>query len=134
MATSQNPILTRDQLAGLPQSFFNAVDGKDLDAVLSHFSQDATFTIETAHVTFTGPDEIRRSFADFINNTKHMLHDIKSIVVDEINGKVATQQRYTGELVDGTKNEMHTCDFFDVGPDGKFTRVVVFMAGASPLK
>ncbi|KAB8225117.1 hypothetical protein BDV33DRAFT_164539 [Aspergillus novoparasiticus] len=134
MAASQNPILTRDQLAGLPQSFFNAVDGKDLDAVVLHFSQDATFTIETAHVTFTGPDEIRRSFADFINNTKHMLHDIKSIVVDEINGKVATQQRYTGELVDGTKNEMHTCDFFDVGPDGKFTRVVVFMAGASPLK
>ncbi|KAE8347209.1 hypothetical protein BDV24DRAFT_121774 [Aspergillus arachidicola] len=134
MAASQNPILTRDQLAGLPQSFFNAVDRKDLDAVVSHFSQDATFTIETAHVTFTGPDEIRRSFADFINNTKHMLHDIKSIVVDEINGKVATQQRYTGELVDGTKNEMHTCDFFDVGPDGKLTRVVVFMAGASPLK
>ena len=134
MAASQNAILTRDQLAGLPQSFFNAVDRKDLDAVVSHFSQDAIFTIKTAHVTFTGPDEIRHSFADFINNTKHMLHDIKSIVVDEINGKVATQQRYTGELLDGTKNEMHNCNFFDVGPDGKFTRVVVFMTGASPLK
>ncbi|KAE8330222.1 hypothetical protein BDV39DRAFT_170906 [Aspergillus sergii] len=134
MAASQNPILTRDQLAGLPQSFFDAVDRKDLDAAVSHFSQDAIFTVKTAHVTCTGAGEIRHSFADFINNTKHMLHEITSIVVDEINGKVATQQRYTGELVDGTKNEMDTCDFFDVGPDGKFTRVDVYMTGASPLK
>ncbi|KAE8416026.1 hypothetical protein BDV36DRAFT_310551 [Aspergillus pseudocaelatus] len=134
MAASQNPILTRDQLAGLAQSFFNAVDGKDLDAVMSHFSPDATFTIKTAHVTSTGPDEIRRLFTDFINNTKHMLHDIKSIVVDEVHGKVSTEHHYTGELVDGTKNELDNCNFFDVGADGKFTRVVVFMAGASPMK
>ncbi|OGM50742.1 hypothetical protein ABOM_000708 [Aspergillus bombycis] len=134
MADSQKPVLTRDQLAGLPRSFFNAVDAKDLDAVVSHFAPDATFTIQTAHVTSTGSDEIRRSFADFINNTKHMLHDIKSIVVDEINGKVATEQHYTGEQLDGSKNNMHNCNLFDIGADGKFTRVVVFMAGVSPIK
>jgi hypothetical protein len=29
---------------------------------------------------------------------------------------------------------MHNCNFFDVGPDGKFTRVIIWMAGTSPLK
>ncbi|KAE8382651.1 hypothetical protein BDV26DRAFT_222434 [Aspergillus bertholletiae] len=133
MTVPQNPNLPRDQLAGLVYSFFGAVDTKDLEAVLSHFSPNATFTIKTAHVTTTGPDEIRRVFTDFLNNTKHMTHDIKSLLVDEANGKASTEHHYTAELVDGTQKDLQNCNFFDVGPDGKFTRVVVFMAGASPM-
>ncbi|KNG89006.1 hypothetical protein ANOM_002397 [Aspergillus nomiae NRRL 13137] len=134
MSASQNPIPTRDQLTGLARSYFKAVDAKDLDAVLSYFAPDATFTIETAHVTATGPDEIRRVFTDFLNNTKHMRHDITSLMADETNGKVATEHHYTAEQLDGSKNDINNCNFFDVGADGKFTRVVVFMAGASPMK
>ena len=29
---------------------------------------------------------------------------------------------------------MHNCNFFDVGPDGKFTRVIIWMAGTNPFK
>ncbi|KAE8391562.1 hypothetical protein ETB97_000315 [Aspergillus alliaceus] len=134
MAASQSPALTSDKLAELPKSFFAAVDAKDIDAVVSHFSPDATLTVQTGHATFTGRDEIRRMFADFINGSKQMLHEVKSIVVDEPNGKVATQQQYTGELLDGTQNDMYNCNFFDVGADGKFTRVIIWMAGTSPLK
>ncbi|KAB8074422.1 hypothetical protein BDV29DRAFT_173709 [Aspergillus leporis] len=126
--------LPRDQLEGLPKSFFQSVDAKDIDSVLSHFAQDATLIVQTGHATFTGADEIRRMFTDFIDNSKQMLHEIKSIVVDEANGKVATQQQYTGELLDGTQNDMYNCNFFDVGADGKFTRVVIWMAGTNPLK
>ena len=49
-------------------------------------------------------------------------------------GKVATEQSYIGELNDGTRNDMHNCNFFDIGPDGKFTRVIIWMAGTNPLK
>ena len=60
MAT-QSPALTRDALAALPDSYFKAVDAKDVDAIVSHFAPEATLTVQTDHVTFTGADEIRRT-------------------------------------------------------------------------
>lgn len=133
MATKVAP-LTREQLASLPDTYFKAVDAKDVDAILSHFADDATLTVQTDHVTFTGAEEIRRMFTDFTGGSKSIFHEIKNIVVEESAGKVATEQSYIGELNDGTKNDMHNCNFFDVGPDGKFTRVIIWMAGTNPLK
>jgi ketosteroid isomerase-like protein len=133
MAT-QSPALTRDALAALPDSYFKAVDAKDVDAIVSHFAPEATLTVQTDHVTFTGADEIRRMFTDFVGSSKSIFHEIKNIVVEETTGKVATEQSYIGELNDGARNDMHNCNFFDVGPDGKFTRVIIWMAGTNPLK
>jgi uncharacterized protein (TIGR02246 family) len=132
MATNVAP-LTRDELAALPDSYFKAVDAGDVDAILSHFADDATLTVQTEPVTFNGADEIRRMFMDFVTNSKSIFHEIKNIVVEPEAGKVATEQSYIGELADGTKNDMHNCNFFDVGPDGKFTRVIIWMAGTNPL-
>ena len=126
--------LSREQLAALPDSYFKAVDAMDVDAVLSHFADDATLTVQTDHVTFTGADEIRRMFTDFMGSSVSIFHEIKNIVVEPERGKVATEQSYIGELRDGTKNDMHNCNFFDVGPDGRFTRVIIWMAGTNPLK
>lgn len=133
MAT-QLQSLSREQLAALPDSYFKAVDAMDVDAILSHFADDATLTVQTDHVTFNGADEIRRMFVDFVGNSKSIFHEIKNIVVEPSAGKVATEQSYIGELNDGTKNDMHNCNFFDVGPDGKFSRVIIWMAGTNPLK
>ena len=133
MAT-QASALTRDALAALPDSYFKAVDAKDVDAVLSHFAQDATLTVQTDHKTFSGAEEIRRMFTDFLANSRSVFHEITNIVVEEAAGKVSTEQNYVGELADGTKNDMHNCNFFDVGPDGRFTRVIIWMAGTNPLQ
>ena len=133
MAT-QTEALTRDKLAALPASYFKAVDAKDVDGVVSHFADDATLTVQTDHVTFTGAAEIRRMFTDFLANSPQVRHEITNIVVEEAAGKVATEQNYVGELADGTKNDMHNCNFFDIGPDGKFRRVIIWMAGTNPLK
>jgi hypothetical protein len=73
-------------------------------------------------------------FDDFCGNSKSIFHEIKNIVIEEAASKVATEQSYIGELNDGTKNDMHNCNFFDVGSDGKFTRVIIWMAGTNPLK
>jgi ketosteroid isomerase-like protein len=126
--------LTREELAALPASYFKAVDAQDLDGVLAHFAQDATLTVQTDHATFNGAGEIRRMFGDFFANSNSIFHEIRNIVVEETAGKVATEQGYIGELTDGTHNDMHNCNFFDVGPDGKFTRVIIWMAGTNPLK
>ncbi len=132
MAT-QTARLTRDQLAALPDSYFKAVDAKDVDAILSHFAEDSTLTVQTAGAVFTGADEIRRMFTDFCENSVSIFHEIKNIVVEPEAGKIATEQSYIGELTDGSKNDMHNCNFFDVDAEGKFTRVIIWMAGTNPL-
>src|SRR5437764_6469840 len=117
MATQIAP-LTREQLAALPERYFKAVDAKDVDAILAHFAADATLTVQTDHAVFEGADEIRRMFTDFCANSVTIFHEIKNIVVDPGAGKVATEQSYIGELVEGTKNDMHNCNFFDINADG----------------
>jgi len=131
---TQTARLTRDQLAALPESYFKAVDAKDVDAILSHFADDCVLTVQTDHAVFTGADEIRRMFTDFCDNSVSIFHEIKNIVVEPDAGKVATEQSYIGELHDGMKNDMHNCNFFDVDAEGKFSRVIIWMAGTNPLK
>ena len=133
MATQTAP-LTREQLAALPDSYFKAVDAKDVDAILSHFADDATLTVQTDHAVFDGAEEIRRMFTEFCDNSVSIFHEIKNIVVEPATRKIATEQSYIGELEDGTKNDMHNCNFFDVNADGVFTRVIIWMAGTNPLK
>ncbi len=125
---------SREALAAAPDSYFRAVDAMDLDGVLSHFADDATLTVQTDHVTFSGADEIRRMFTDFFGASVSIRHEIRNIVVEEGAGKVATEQGYMGELKSGQKNDMHNCNFFDFDADGKFKRVIIWMAGTNPLK
>jgi uncharacterized protein (TIGR02246 family) len=131
---TQTHSLTRDQLAALPDTYFKAVDAKDVDAILAHFADDAVMTVQTANTTWEGAQEIRRMFTDFCENSVSIFHEIKNIVVEPETGKVATEQSYIGELDDGTKNDMHNCNFFDIDADGKFSRVIIWMAGTNPLK
>jgi uncharacterized protein (TIGR02246 family) len=125
---------TREALAAAPQTYFDAVDAMDVDGVLAHFASDATMTVQTDHVTFTGADEIRRMFTDFFDASVTIRHEIRNVVVEEAAGKVATEQGYIGELADGSRNDMHNCNFFDFDGDGKFKRVIIWMAGTNPLK
>ena len=133
MAT-QTARLSREQLAALPDTYFKAVDAKDVDTIMSHFADDATLTVQTDHAVFEGAAEIRRMFDDFCGNSVSIFHEVKNIVVEPDAGKVATEQSYIGELSDGTKNDMHNCNFFDINADGQFTRVIIWMAGTNPLK
>jgi ketosteroid isomerase-like protein len=124
---------TYEALAAAPQTYFDAVDAQDVEAIVSHFADDATLTIQTANVTHNGKDEIRRMFTDFTENSVFIEHQIHNMVVEAEKGKVSTEQDYRGELNDGTKNDMYNCNFFDFDENGKFKRVIIWMAGTSPL-
>jgi len=123
--------IEREQLAAVPASYFRAVDQQDVSAVLTHFADDATLTVQTAGVTFSGHDEIGRMFVDFFADWDSMVHEITNIVVDPVASKVSTEQ-----LVDLNRNgttKMHNCNFFDVNAEGKFSRVIIWMDGTNPL-
>ena len=123
--TTATETAERDRLAAIPTSYFSAVDSLDVDAVLEHFAEDATLTVQSARVTFTGHAEIARMFTDFFASSKTIRHEIRNIVVEEAAGKVATEQTYVGELEDGSRNDMHNCNFFDFDAEGKFKRVFI---------
>jgi ketosteroid isomerase-like protein len=114
-----------------PLAYFKAVDSLDPDAVLAHFADDATLTVQTARVTFTGAEEIRRMFVDFFADWESMVHTVTNLVVDAEAGTVATEQHV--DLVAGTTTKMHNCNFFTVNDSGEFSRVIIWMDGANPL-
>ena len=125
---------------GIKVSSYRPTDTDDeLDIVVRYpeqyrnLSQLDELTIQTANVTHNGKDEIRRMFTDFTANSVFIKHEMRNVVVEEGKGKVATEQGYIGELKDGTKNDMHNCNFFDFDEAGKFKRVIIWMAGTSPL-
>ena len=114
-----------------PLAYFKAVDSLDPDAVLAHFADDATLTVQTAHVTFTGTDEIRRMFVDFFADWESMVHNVTHLVVDAEAGTVATEQLV--DLVAGETTVMHNCNFFTLNEAGQFSRVIIWMDGVNPL-
>ncbi|KAJ6444464.1 snoaL-like domain-containing protein [Purpureocillium lavendulum] len=127
--------LSRDALADLASRFFAAVDRRDLDSVVALFAPDATLTVQTEpRAVHAGAARIRDMFARFMASSTSMAHIVTGVVVDVDGRRVATQQRYSGTLADETVNDMCNCNFFDVGPDGRFTNVVIWMGGGSPLK
>ena len=126
--------LSYETLAKAPDTYFKAVDAMDIEGVMACFAPDATLTVQTDHVTFNGAAEIRRMFTDFFGASVSIGHEIRNIVVEPGAAKVATEQGYFGELKDGSKNDMHNCNFFDFDEAGKFKRVIIWMAGTNPLK
>lgn len=123
----------RAHLERAPWAYFEAVDRKDLDASLDFFTDDATFTIQSAHVVFSGREEIAGMFRGFFADYATIDHRITSIVVDEAASKAATEQTCPHIKLDGSPDTLTTCNFFDYAPDGRFRRVIIWIDGANPL-
>ena len=134
MATQTQP-LTRDQLAALPDSYFKAVDAKDVDAILVALRRrrdpDRADRPRRLLRRRRDPAHVHRLLRTARSRSSTRSRTSSS---SPRRGKVATEQSYIGELNDGTKNDMHNCNFFDVDADGKFSRVIIWMAGTNPLK
>lgn len=128
------PGRTREWLTQAPLAYFEAVDRKDLDATLGFFAENATFTVQSAHLSFEGLDEVEGMFRTFFSDYSTIRHDVTNLVVDEREGKVSTEQTCPHVRADGGPETVTTCNFFDVGPDGRFTRVIVWIDGVSPLR
>ncbi|MGL6280056.1 MAG: nuclear transport factor 2 family protein [Gaiella sp.] len=125
--------LDRASLARLPDAYFEAVDAKELDATLAFFTPDATFTIQTAATTFTGHEEIASMFRGFFADFATIVHRVRNVVADVEALRVATEQVCPHVAIDGTPVTLTTCNVFEVAPDGRFRRVVVWIDGVSPL-
>ena len=126
-------ILTAKEMITLvEQSYFANVDSKNVDGTVACFTEDAELTVQTAHVTHHGHDEIRRMFSDFMRDTPVIYHGDYSHVVDVENQLIASQFVARNELADGSEISMRNCNFF-VLQDGRFKKVTIYMSGDNPL-
>jgi uncharacterized protein (TIGR02246 family) len=132
MATQTAP-LTREQLAALPDSYFKAVDAKDVDAILSHFADDATLTVQTDHAVFEGSDQIRRMFTDFCDNSVSIFHEIKNIVVEPATAR--SQPSRATSASSWTDEQRHAqLQLLRRQRRRRVHTVIIWMAGTNPLK
>ena len=125
---------SRAHMSAAPAAYFEAVDRKDMEAALAFFAEDATFTIQSAHITFEGREGIGQMFENFFGDYSHIEHNITNLVVDETAGKASTEQSCPHVKTDGALDHVTTCNFFDYDEAGLFTRVIVWIDGVSPLR
>ena len=88
--------------------------------------------IQTAGVTHTGQEGIRRMFRDFMAVTPTIYHGDFTHVVDEERQTIASQFVARNDYDDGRFVEMRNCNFFEV-ENGRFSRVTIYMSDESPL-
>ncbi len=126
-------MLTRAELIALVEdAYFANVDNKNLEPAVACFAEDAELRIQSAHVSHTGHDQIRRMFSDFMGATKIIYHGDFTHVVDVERQWIASQFVARNDYDDGRNVEMRNCNFFQV-EDGRFKRVTIYMTDENPL-
>jgi hypothetical protein len=120
------------ELEQLVESYFAAVDNKDLSAALSFFTPDATFTIATYQSTFKGRDtEIAGMFERLFARYDKILHlnfDHFPCDPNRISSRFEVQNAKIGSPTIYKKN----CNFFKL-QGNHFHEVYVYMSGDNAL-
>ena len=105
------------------KGYFGAMDAGDIEGTVSCFAPDATLTWETNDVVLNGHDQLRTFFTALCEGTNAMAHKATNFVIDTEKETCAVELVYRNDRKDGVLADMVNCNFFDFGPDGRFTRV-----------
>ena len=124
--------MTALHLEQLVERYFAAVDRKDLSAVLSFFTPDATFTIATYQSTFKGRDSeiagmFERLFARY-DKILHLNFDHFPCAPNKISSRFEVQNAKIGSPTIYKNN----CNFFKL-QGHHFHDVYVYMSGDNAL-
>jgi ketosteroid isomerase-like protein len=113
--------VTREELLdAVLTRYFEAMDRGDVDTVTGCFADDAVLITEN-RMRVEGKPAIREFF-ELLSQYTGMTHEVTNVVVDVEAGKVACELHYVNPREERPL-DMLNCNFFDVGPDGRFTRV-----------
>ena len=124
--------MTREQLIGLVERYFAAVDGEDFAAIEATLAEGCVFTVETHGVRLEGLADIRGMFDRLWANHAAVSHSDFVHVPDADQGRIASRFTVVNTEHDGSKTRKSNCNFFEI-VDGKVTRVAVYMAGPNTL-
>jgi ketosteroid isomerase-like protein len=125
--------LTRDQLeARTVRDYFLQVNARDFDAIMATFAPECVMRIATSGFEYRGHEALARHFRDFLGTFPGVDFSGFEVTADEATQRVAA--RFTVALTDaqGQTTTLNNCNFFAVGPDGRFTEVVIYTS--QPVK
>mgnify|MGYP001175827200 CR=1 FL=1 len=126
-------MLSESELIDLVENkYFANVDNKNCELVVKCFTETATLSVQTAHVSHSGHEQINRMFTDFMTNTEVIYHGEFTHIIDVPNQSIASQFLAKNLYKDGSKISMRNCNHFKI-KDGLFSEVTVYMSGANPL-
>lgn len=111
------------------KGYFDAMDSGDVEGTVACFAPDATLTWESNNLRLEGHDALRAFFTELCAGTNAMAHEATNFVVDTEKGTCAVEIVYRNDRKDGSLVDMANCNFFDFGPDGRFTRVRFWSGG-----
>ena len=120
-------------LVRMVESYFAAVDRKDVEGTLAFFVPDASFTIATFDVAYRGRDsEVRGMFERLFGRYERIWHGNFEHVV-EAPGRIATRFDVENRTADGQVYRKRNANFFFL-QENKFSVVHVYMSGDNALR
>lgn len=125
--------LTRDQLeARAVEDYFLKVNARDIDAIIDTFAPDCVMKIATSGFEYRGTQALTTHFRDFLGTFPRVEFSGFEVTADAATQRVAA--RFTVALTghDGVTTTLNNCNFFAVGPDGRFTEIVIYTS--QPVK
>ncbi len=130
-ATASTP--RADPLTMRVETYFAAVDRKDLAATLSFFTPDAVFTIATYNTVYRGRDaDIAGMFERLFARYSYTRHGDFDHVLQPPQ-RIATRFSVENRTADGQRFLKNNCNFFR-SAGGLFDEVFVYMSGDNSLR
>jgi ketosteroid isomerase-like protein len=125
--------LDEAQLIHWVETYFAAVDRKDMEGTIACFSPLASFAIANHGVRYEGKEvQIRGMFERLNERYVSVWHGDFTHTVDVAAQRIASRFRVENTTHQGEKLVKNNCNFFEV-QDGLFTAVYVYMSGENSL-
>jgi ketosteroid isomerase-like protein len=125
--------LNEAQLIHGVETYFAAVDQKDIKATLACFAPHARFAIANHGVLYEGRDlQIRGMYERLNERYAYVWHGDFTHTVDVTSQRIASRFRVENITHQGETLIKNNCNFFEV-QDGLFTAVYVYMTGENSL-
>jgi ketosteroid isomerase-like protein len=116
--------MTAETTTAVLREVLDAFNRHDLDAIMSHFSDDCVFEsprgLHAWGTRFVGHAEVRQGLAQRFEG----IPDVRYLDDDHfVSGdRGASEWTITGTTLDGVRIEVRGCDLWTFGIDGKITR------------
>jgi len=127
MATCAQTLIARIE------SYYAAVDNFDTDAIIQHFTADASMEIPTGDVRHVGHKSLRATYDRRAREVDKSFHGEFTHVVDAEQGRAATRLAVRRTSTAGEPMAMDCIALFTF--DGELIKqIVIWMSGANSLK
>ena len=104
----------------------DAFNAHDLDAIMALFADDCVLEMprgsEPWGTRFEGRENVRRGLATRFQGVPDVHYGSEEHFVDHASNTGISKWLLTGTTAKGVKLNVHGCDFYTFGPDGKVTR------------